>query len=332
MVKVGLFAYPGCIASGLFGAAEVLESVNRLTDNAIFDIYWAGISREAVSISATNAKKHSVWNSVQIVPEKIVNEGDLDVVIIPGTWDKSDEKLHALLIKSSNLINHLSKIPESTQILAYCSSVALLAKSGKLKDQKASATWWSNLFYSTTFPNVDWNFKRALTWSDTVATASGTFGYLPLTMRLVEEHAGLKTMSDIIKLMVLPRPELAQAPFRHVDIIALQHPLLKKVHQWTINSPAKDLTQANIAKHFKTSERTLCRRLKEATGMPTGQFLKLVKLNQACDELTMTNDSIPEISDRLGFSDESVFRRLFKQECGVSAKEYRERFKRSFST
>ncbi len=92
---------------------------------------------------------------------------------------------------------------------------------------------------------------------------------------------------------------------------------IRKAHYQTMN--AKDLS-----KIMAVSERTLNRRLKELTGETPKAFIDGVRISHACTLLVTTNKSVKEIAFSLGYSDDSVFRRLFKQKMKMTPSNYQQ--------
>ena len=58
--------------------------------------------------------------------------------------------------------------------------------------------------------------------------------------------------------------------------------------------------------------------------MGIAEYLKKLRIDKAQQLIRTTELTISEISDRVGFSDYNYFRRVFKSETGISAKEYRQ--------
>jgi AraC-like DNA-binding protein len=68
----------------------------------------------------------------------------------------------------------------------------------------------------------------------------------------------------------------------------------------------------------------LHRKLKELTNQTTRDFIRNLRLKQAARLLAIGHDNISEISERVGFSNVSIFSRAFKETYGMSPKAYRE--------
>jgi len=97
----------------------------------------------------------------------------------------------------------------------------------------------------------------------------------------------------------------------------LEH-AIQKSHYEAIN--AKELVII-----MAVSERTLNRRIRELTGKTPKSFIDGVRMNHACTLLSTSKKSIKDVAFSLGYSDESVFRRLFKRKMNMTPSSYQER-------
>ena len=323
-MHIGLAVYPGCIPSGLFAFAELLEVANQLIGQRFFTTSWVAQDHQAVDVHA--GSRHGPVLS--ITPEHLFSSPQLDAILLPGMWTSSQNQLEKKHSKHQTLINALKDIQQKTQVFSYCSAVSLVAKSGRLNDQEATSTWWMAEYLKQQHPNTQWRFSRTLVVSSRNTTASGVNGYLPIALSLVEQHCGKKVLRDVTKMMVLPRPETQQHPFQAVDLMMINDELLRKIYLWVEKTPARKLTTTAMAEFLNMSERTLARKVKAAMGESCMHFMRMVKLNQASENLILTNMSISAISEQLGFVDDTTFRRSFKKVSGYTPGDYRQVFKR----
>ncbi|MDR0426769.1 MAG: AraC family transcriptional regulator [Clostridiales bacterium] len=67
----------------------------------------------------------------------------------------------------------------------------------------------------------------------------------------------------------------------------------------------------------------VCRTFKKYMGMNMTDYLNKIRLDYAASMLRLTNENILSISSRIGFSSTSYFNRLFKQEFGLTPKDFR---------
>ena len=81
-----------------------------------------------------------------------------------------------------------------------------------------------------------------------------------------------------------------------------------------------------LAQQFNTSKRTLIRRFKEAVGLTPHAYVQQIRIEVAQKQLAETQASVEQIMNQVGYEDMSSFRRLFRQQAGITPVEYRKRF------
>lgn len=79
-----------------------------------------------------------------------------------------------------------------------------------------------------------------------------------------------------------------------------------------------------FALEMSSSKSTLHRKLKSLTDMSPGEFIRNVRLKHACQMLLKTEDPISEIAYAVGFNNPKYFSSCFKNEFGITPREYRD--------
>lgn len=347
-MNIGVLLYPGCITSGLLAFSELLHVANQREGKTLFTLTWLGLDKNPINLTFENqtllasiTPRFTLTEVAEVTKITAKNPALIDVLpsidalIVPGFWASANTELQRHLDQFQHLITALKKMPAHIQLLAYCSGVCWLAAAGKLNRLEATSTWWMADFLQTHYPEVHWRFTHTCiaTCATTKTkhqciTAAGVNGYLPIAQQLISNSCGEQRWRDIADIMVIPRPEKKLQPFQSIQLMQLKDPLMRKIYLWIEQQAAVKLARARLANKLNMSERTLARKVKAATGLPCAQFMKLIKLHQASEQLIYTHQAISKISDDLGFSDDAAFRRSFKTTTGYTPSEYRLEFKR----
>ncbi len=322
-MKIGLLVYPGCVASGLFAFAEMLEVANKRAGKKVFTLQWTGIDDKPVAISTGSEKP-----AFTMTPETTLQDHSLDAVLIPGFWTNNQDHIDHALKAYQALTAALKQLPPHTQLWGYCTAVCMMAASGRLDKNRATATWWIADFVQDNYPAVNWNFSQTCVFDTNHITASGLNGYMPIAQALIEKHCGQDVLRDIIELMVIPKPEKTIQPFTQIKLMKLDDKVLRELYIWVEKTPASKLSNTALAQTLNQTERTLTRKVKQATDLPLASFMRLIKLHQASEYLIYSRKPINIISDILGFSDDAAFRRTFKKVSSYTPSEYRQAFQR----
>lgn len=322
-MKIGLVAYPGCVASGAFAFSELLEAANQRAAGHVFEVLWVGIDGKEVQL---NAARRGV--DALIRPDSSLDDKSLDALLIPGFWTNGESDLQQALKRYERLTKALASVNPRTQLWSYCTAVCLLAEARHLEGKRATSTWWLTDFLTCNYAAVDWRFSRACVSHSNAITASGVNGYLPIAQSLIEKTLGHNVLRDVIDLMVVPKPEKNEGPLGGMNIVALDEPIVRRLYRRVEETPASELTVARIAVDLHKTERTLARHVKAVTGVSCAQLMRLIKVNQASDYLVYSSKAISQISEHLGFTDDTSFRRSFKKATGYAPFDYRMRFGR----
>lgn len=321
-MKIGLVIYPGCIASGLFAFAEMLEVANQRSGKRHFDVCWVGVDLSPVPLRMGGPAE------ISVTPELLLTDERLDTILLPGFWTSSKQDFILRFSEQQALLNGLRQLSPKTTVMAYCTAVCLVAETGRLNEHQATSTWWLGSFLQAQYPKVNWRFSQTSTFDQQGATASGVNGYLPIAQELIEQHCGQDVLRDIVELMVMPKPETTINPFQAINIMGLDDKLMRHIYLWVEQTPATELLLKSLAVKLNQTERTLARKVKSATELSCAHFMRLIKLHQAGELLIYGAQPINQISDQLGFSDDTAFRRMFKKETGYTPGDYRQQFKR----
>ena len=88
---------------------------------------------------------------------------------------------------------------------------------------------------------------------------------------------------------------------------------------------AEDLTLTRLAESLELNPNYVSTLFRNVMGIPFIQFLRKVRIEAACQLLRDSSEKIYLIGDQVGYSDAVHFTRIFKEETGVSPKEYRKK-------
>ncbi len=97
--------------------------------------------------------------------------------------------------------------------------------------------------------------------------------------------------------------------------------LVARVKKYIASNPNESI--ASIAKKFAVSESGLYSIFKKYSDQSIGEYRNRAIMNNALDLLISSDDSVEEISERLGFSSSSYFRKCFKSHFGMSPRDMR---------
>jgi len=208
-----------------------------------------------------------------------------------------------------------------------CVGAFLLAEAGILNGRKATTSWLLNAVMVKRYPLVKLDLNAMVTEDEGVFCAGAVTAVYDLGLKLIERFGDADLAQMVAKVMLLEPNRRSQAPFVFTSLDAQsKDTLVAQVCKWLDRNFRKQFSIDEIATLFAVSERTLLRRFRhEMEETPIG-YLQKVRLEHAKALLETTGLSFAQIVDRVGYLDESTFRRLFKRHVGLTPVEYQKRF------
>lgn len=85
------------------------------------------------------------------------------------------------------------------------------------------------------------------------------------------------------------------------------------------------ITLQEIAQSAGLGERECGRCFSRSIGMPPIEYLNRYRIRQAARLIVQTSDPIGQIAEQCGFSSDSYFGKMFREQMGCSPREYRKR-------
>lgn len=98
---------------------------------------------------------------------------------------------------------------------------------------------------------------------------------------------------------------------------------VKNIAKYIYSHIEDKMTVTDIADNFNFSSDYISKLFKKDTGISMSKFIQYYKIQHSKNTLKFTSTSIQDISDSLGFSNQSHFTRVFKNHEGISPFQYR---------
>lgn len=322
--RVTLLALEGCFASNILGAIDLFDVTNRLAarqepDNPpIFT--WQVLSPDGQPVKSSNGYFITVDGSLYEAPTA-------NTIMIPAFGSPRPQELIAVLMRQSCLITWLQAQHQAgVAIAATCSGSFLLAESGLLNGRPATTSWWLADDFAKRYKQVNLDIASMLTDDQGLMCSGAGMSHLDLSLYLIEKIAGRDIAHQCARYTVLDEQRRSQAPYIILNHLRTHDPLITKAEKWIQENLDQDIRIEDIAAHVAASPRTLIRHFKEATGDTPQGFVRKLRIETGKALLENTQLRLSEILARLGYQDESTFRRTFKKYTALSPSDYRRRF------
>lgn len=322
-VHVGVLVFPGCVRSGAVVPHDVLAMANVLmrsrpaAQRVSFRAHWIG-ARRGARVDAQGVGFTTVAPDAQ----------PLDAVIVPGV-DHADatDLTHLLdaLAPEQAVLRALAG--RGVPLLFGCSATCLVARAGLLDGRRATTSWWLVAFCRSRFPAVNLQPQDILVDDGALISAAGVTSYFDLALWLVGRHAGDDLRQMAARMLLHDTRRDSQAPHLATTLAEDGGPIvIERARRWLGRRFDRSWTVQALARHCRTSERTLLRRFKEVTGVGPVQYAQQLRVERAKALLESTLLSLEEIAARCGYQDSSSLHKVFRRWAGVTPREYRTRF------
>jgi len=321
-VKVGILAFENCTTSILFGLLDILSLANanrqltgKKNQEALFDI----------TIVSENGNPVKSFNQYPLPVQKSIRSSiQYDLVFIPGfVGDVND-----ILEKGKKNIAFLQKqFSGGAKLAAVCNGNFILAETGLLNGKKATTHWSLKEAFIKRYNKITLEPEKILIDEGSLISAAGVTAYNNLALYLVSKYGSPDLASFCAKVFLVDSGRRIQTPYQ-----TYQFPknhgdnTIVFVQDWLESNFMESISLEGIMEQSRLGKRTLSRRFKKATGDTPLAYLQKLRLQNARQMLESTSDTFNEITWKVGYNDVSSFQRLFKQETGLSPKDYRIKF------
>lgn len=335
MHKLTLWVLDRGLASAVTGPIDVLAIANSI---------WSYRNKGKVGPlfewrieSVDGAPARTACGVTLPVDGKIDPNGRTDILFLSGIFaDAGPPAIFEMLDRMRPLLPALRKQHRrGTVIAANCTATFVLAETGLLDHRPATTSWWLARAFRERYPSVNLFADEVITEKDRLLCSGATTAHLNLALRLVEKFAGASLARSTAKTMLIDTNRLAQGAYKilsvqehmpHSDAVVLraQRRIETRLHQ--------PFSLGQLAHELSVSKRTIIRRFKKALGDTPLGYVQGQRIELAKRLLETTRLTIDAVSERVGYTDLSAFRRLFKRETGISPSEFQRVFTRHRSS
>ncbi|WP_085868093.1 GlxA family transcriptional regulator [Pseudoruegeria aquimaris] len=217
------------------------------------------------------------------------------------------------------------------RIVSICTGAMILAEIGLLNGRRATTHWWWCPILETRYPSVLVERDAIFVQDGNIWTSAGVTAGMDLALALVESDFGHDIALQVARynVMYMMRPGGQSQFSAHLVADRAEDPAINATLRHILSDPGAALTVTALAARACLSERTFARRFREETGMTPAAYVEAARLQAARVALETTGTGIEQIARKTGFQSGERMRRAFQRHMGISATEYRDRFRGS---
>lgn len=320
-VRIGLLAYRGCMATQLFGIADVLRIASQVDTfqhgraRVHFDTHLLAVDGAAVPVSG----------GFRLPARR--PRGRFDLLVVPGLLAERGHRWSATLAPLAPEVAFIARsFARGTPVASVCVGAFLLAESGLLDGRRATTSWLFANELRARHPGIDVQADAMLLEDGGVTTTAAVTSAFDLALHIVKRHLGAAVAAATAQAALLPAARTSQAP--HVDHRLAEAPLpgfSSRLRDWFDARLSEPYDLERVARAFHVSPRTLMRRVKAETGASPLALLQHARVDKARHLLASTSWSVARVTEEVGYSDAATFARLFARRVGETPSAFRRR-------
>ena len=244
-----------------------------------------------------------------------------DLIVVPG-WKGTGVEVPAQLLKRLRAAH-----ARGARLASICSGAFVLAATGLLEGQRAATHWRYADGLSRSHPDIEVDAEVLYVQSDRIYTSAGSAAGIDLMLHIVRQDFGVAAANSVARRLVMP-PHRAggQAQFIERPVPQERGGKLSGLLDAIRAEPSRAWTVEEMAKHVIMSRRTFIRRFTEMTGMPPGEWVTQLRVEEAKRLLEAAHIAIEDVAELAGFGSVETMRHHFRQQIGLAPREYRGMF------
>lgn len=308
--RVAVLAYDGVVLGDLAMPLEIFGRVRNAEGQACYNVRVCGADEEVQSEYLTLR-----------VPWRLSSVARADTIIVPGI-DPLDQTVSPAIFHALR-----SALERGARIASICTGAFVLARAGLLDDLRVTTHWRAAGELARRYPRTKVDADVLYVDNGSVLTSAGAAAGMDLCLHLIRRDHGASVAASVARAAVMPLERSGgQAQFieyKPPEASDSMGPLLI----WMERNLKQSLSLSTIARHARTSIRTLSRRFAEQVGMSPAQWLAKARVRRAQHLLETTRLSVEHIATEVGFRSASVLREHFKSSVGISPCAWRRSFR-----
>ncbi|MEV0032579.1 helix-turn-helix domain-containing protein [Nocardia sp. NPDC050793] len=247
---------------------------------------------------------------------------DADTIIIPGSADfragpPDDPVLDTLRTAAAR----------GARLGSVCIGAFTLAATGLLDGMRATTHWQHATELAHRYPRIEVDPTVLFIDNGLLLTSAGVAAGLDLCLHLLRRDLGAaRAAATARRLVMAPQRDGGQAQFIEYPDPSDHDTILQDTLDWMETNLHHPLTLHDIARHTRTSIRSLNRHFRAQIGTTPLQWLLRARTNRAQQLLETTTLSIDRIAEQTGFGAANTLRYHFTRFIGISPQAYRTMF------
>ena len=316
-----MVAYPGVHQLDVVGPLEILATTQFFVPGGDLPYDLRIVAEAAGPVTASSGLALTASTSFA---EAMASGEAVDTLIVAGGHGASSQ------LKDRRLLDFVRTMaPRARRVVSICTGALILAEVGLLDGRRASTHWFWCPALEREYPGVTVDHDAIYVRDGNVWTSAGVTSGMDLALALVEMDWGHAIALEVARfsVMYMMRPGGQSQFSAHLVAQKAEDPAINETLTYILENPAEPLTVTGLAARAMLSERTFARRFRDETGVTPAAYVETSRVQAARVLLETTGHAIDRIAVETGFQSAERMRRAFHRHVGISAGEYRDRFR-----
>jgi transcriptional regulator GlxA family with amidase domain len=320
MTDFTILVLPGAFATSVAATLDVLQAASSLAPRMkLARPTWRVVSPSGGSVPLSSG----MCIETKALPQR--HRADAATWIIPGLGLDNTEAVETGLAgaDAQRAIQAVAAhAARSGRVAASCSAVFLLQAAGLLAGRRVTTSWWMAAELRRLEPRCTVDADRMVCADGPVSTAGAAFAQTDLMLHLLRAQFGV-ALADAVGRILLIDGRQAQSPFVVPAMLSNGNELVARLMARIESALPHPPSVETLAGEFAMSQRTLSRRVREATGQSTMALVQSVRLHRARMLIESSRMSIERVAEQVGYEDATALRRLMRKSAGANPSRYR---------
>ncbi len=324
--RVVMVVYPDAHILDVVGPLEVLTGAKLFLPETVqpYDVHV--VAHEAGSVRTTSGL---TIEADQCFEDAAQDDSAIDTLIIAGGHGT------VKALEDPALLDFVRKASaRADRIVSICTGAMILAEVGLLDGRRATTHWWWCPILAQRYPEVQVDPDAIFVRDGNIWTSAGVTTGMDLALSLVENDWGHDIALQVARynVMYMMRPGGQSQFSAHLIAQKAEDPIINSTLEYVLGHLTEPLNVTSLAARACMSERTFARKFKDETGVTPAHYVEAARVQAARVELEQSDTGIEQIAISTGFQSGERMRRAFQRHVGVSASDYRDRFRPVGST
>jgi transcriptional regulator GlxA family with amidase domain len=320
-VRIAVLAYSGCMATQLFGIADVLRIAGNL-DARMGARRGVSLQVETVGLAGRIV---TLAGGLEVRPKRPA--GQYDLLVVPGLEPTRDRDWALALTELAPQCRFLQQcFARGTTVASICTGAFVLGEAGLLNGHNVTTAWLFAADLAARYPEARVNAEAIVLQDGAIITTAAVSSAFDLAIHLIKLYLGAEVATATAAVTLLSAPRTSQSPYVDAALIATEQPTFaRNLLRWFESRLTEEYDLDRVAQAFHVSSRTLIRRVKADTGKSPLALLQEARIEQAKRLLHGCDWPIVRIVEAVGYADVVSFSRLFARSVGETPAKYRRR-------